>query len=212
LTYEVFPGIDKEISKFLDFSEEEVTLWRHGDFTPTEQVQESIISFLHSKISCYVDDNSDRPNNPNDLVLYRPDSTILAQNSLYQEVSIQRKLAIYIRTTISKILSSLKTSNINPDNLRSLVSQASSNRKNILSFKTTKQIAKCNKQIVSAIRDGQYSTIYMVGERNPTNVDIAKNIKKYLLDAGFKNAEILFGYSNVYDSSIYIEIGLEDVR
>jgi hypothetical protein len=29
----------------------------------------------------------------------------------------------------------------------------------------------------------------MVGERNPTNVDIAKNIKKYLLDAGFKNAE-----------------------
>jgi hypothetical protein len=203
---EVFPGVDREISKIYDITLDAVRLWMDGTICPDRRTQSDIVIYIHNKAQDYREAEEIGVSPIEDMVVYNSWSPV---NHITQKVPFFKPYLSQAKSVWNSLKALLYLGDVSIENLDKLIDEAKRDRETIFQAQLTRKIASCNKLIVKSVRKNSPSVAFRVGTKSVKNVRIANAIRDYLKVAGFMRVETMFEINLSSDGDVYVEINLQ---
>lgn len=201
----IFPILDQEISSVYPIHTDTVYLWRTGSLIPNSVVQEEVVRYIKYRLEKEIEKQG----------LEKQGSLVASPVKPVQPV-IESSIPFYVpwffqlKAWWNSLGVSWKSSNISSENFANLLERVEFDREVLLRLRVNRSIAKCNREIIKAIRKNQLSILFEVGKGTAENVRIAHSIKEYLADAGFSSVDLNYEHVTAANSaSLFLEISLE---
>lgn len=201
----VYPVIDQEIASIYGTTASNTSLWVTGSIIPDRSIQSNVVEYIQRRIADERKVYANAIEKGYDITLPAP-----VVDNVPESVPFYLPWYFKLRSWVEGVVSFFGSSDISSENFSSLIERTHKSREGVFKIRLNRQIKRCNRRILKAIKKNEMSLMYKVGIKSMETVKIANSMAEYLNKTGSFTATVTYDYVLWDKGAVFLEISFYD--